>query len=96
MKQIIFAVALGVLTGCTTFRSEQTEEGADGIKRHTVVKCRSFLDSKSELSKLRTTLTDKSQGVSIGTLSQEASGTNAYSIITAVIEAAVRAAAIAK
>ena len=50
------------------------------------------MDSKSELTKLSTGQTDKSQKVSIGGISQESSGTNAVNLFEAVVGAAVRAA----
>ena len=79
-------------TGCSTFRSEQTETDAAGITHRTKVSVRSFFDSHSDLSKLRTTLTEKSQGISIGSISQDSSGTNASALIQNVVAAAVEAA----
>ena len=58
----------------------------------TVVKAATLFDSKSELAKLSSGQTDTSQKVSIGSLSQESSATNAATLIEAAVGAAVRAA----
>ena len=62
--------------------TEQT--GADGVKTRTRIV--NFWDSKSELAKFRTTQTDKSQGVSVGSYNAEATSTN----VTALAEAIAR------
>lgn len=64
--------------------------GADGktIEQVMVVKAGTLLDSKSELAKLSSGQTDKSQKVSIGALSQESSGSNALSFAESVVGAA--------
>jgi len=91
----IILAALVAATGCARFKSEVTERvGADGktIERVTVVKAGTLFDSKSELAKLSSGQTDKSQKVSIGALSQESSGSNALGFAESVVGAAVRAA----
>lgn len=81
-------------TGCARFTSTVTERTLpDGVtERVTVVKAATLFDSKSELAKLSSGQTDKSQKVSIGSLSQESSATNAVTRIESVVGAAVRAA----
>ncbi len=94
MKKLISLLALAVLLmGCASVVTEQTETDAEGYTRHTKFKARTFWDSKNELTKARTTMTDKSQGVAVSGLEQEASGTNAVNLIERVVGAAVRAAA---
>lgn len=67
--------------------------GKDGVtERVTRVSAGTLLDSKSELTKLNTGQSDKSQKVSIGSLNQESSGSNALSFAETVVGAAVRAA----
>ena len=51
-----------------------------------------LFDSKSELAKLSSGQTDKSQKVSIGSLTQESSATNAVTFAEGIVSAAVRAA----
>ena len=58
----------------------------------TLVSAGTLLDSKSEVTKLNSGQTDKSQKVSIGSLNQESSGSNAVSFAESVVGAAVRAA----
>ena len=92
---ILFVVSLAALAvGCARFSSTVTERNTpDGsTERVTKVNAGTFFDSKSELTKLNSGQTDKSQKVSIGSLSQESSGSNAVSFAESVVGAAVRAA----
>ena len=79
-----------VLCGCASVRIKQTE-ASDGT-RSTEFRARTFFDSKNELAKARTTMTDKSQGVTVAGLDQESSGTNATALVHAAVSAAVGAA----
>ena len=93
----LFPPLIGFLvltTGCARFTSTVTERTLpDGVtERVTVVKAATLFDSKSELAKLSSGQTDKSQKVSIGSLSQESSATNAVTLVESVVGAAVRAA----
>ena len=85
---------LTLATGCARFTSTVTERTLpDGVtERITFVKAATLFDSKSELAKLSSGQTDKSQKVSIGTLSQESSASNAVTLVESVVGAAVRAA----
>jgi hypothetical protein len=93
----LFPPLIGFLmltAGCARFTSTVTERTLpDGVtERVTVVKAATLFDSKSELAKLSSGQTDKSQKVSIGSLSQENSATNAVTLIESVVGATVRAA----
>jgi hypothetical protein len=91
----LWAVAAAcLLAGCSTFKSAQREETMpDGtVVRETTIKARTFFDAKSDLSKLRASTTDKTQGMTIGALGQEATGSNAASLVEGIVGAAVRAA----
>ena len=87
-------LTLALASGCARFKSTVTERTApDGtVERVTVVKAGTLFDSKSELTKLSSGQTEKSQKVSIGALNQESSGSNAVSFAESVVGAAVRAA----
>ena len=94
-NNILFAVTVVALaSGCARFKSTVTERTApDGSsERVTRVSAGTLLDSKSELSKLSSGQTEKSQKVAIGSLNQESSGSNAVSFAESVVGAAVRAA----
>src|SRR5437868_4814058 len=88
----LLSVGLLFAAGCSSVSTDQTETTADGAQRHTRVVARTFFDSKSELAKLKTTATDKTQGVAISGLSQESGSTNIISLVDTVVGAAVRAA----
>lgn len=95
LKTLILVASLLVASACARFKSEVTERvGPDGktIERVTVVKAGTLFDSKSELARLSSGQTDKSQKVSIGSLSQESSASNVVSFAESVVGAAVRAA----
>jgi hypothetical protein len=87
-------LTLGLATGCARFKSTVTERTApDGtVERVTVVKAGTLFDSKSELAKLSSGQTDKSQKVSIGSLTQESSASNALTFAESIVGAAIRAA----
>jgi hypothetical protein len=80
------------LAGCSTFTSEQTVVHPDGETVTTTIRARTFFDAKSELARLRTTQTDKTQGVTLGALGQETSGTNTVELLERVVRGAVSGA----
>jgi len=96
MKRLypLLVVLLALATGCARFNSTVTERTLpDGSnERVTIVRAVTLFDSKSELAKLSSGQTDKSQKVSIGSLNQESSGTNVANLVESVVGAAVRAA----
>jgi hypothetical protein len=84
-----------IFSGCASVRIEQSETVApdgESIERNTKFRANTFFDSKNELAKARTTMTDKTQGVAISGLEQESSGSNAVSLAEKVVEGAVRGA----
>jgi hypothetical protein len=82
-----------LLCGCSTFHSQQIERAPDGTTRTTDVTASTFFDSRSDLSKLRASTTDKSQTTSIGGLDQSSSSTNINTLLDTVISSAVQAGA---
>lgn len=82
------------LAGCATQRTTLTERvDAEGAyTKTTEIQTRTFFDSKSELARLKTSSTDKTQSVGLDGLKQEASGSNATALAEQVVSAAVRAA----
>ena len=96
MKHLLppLILLLALTPSCARFTSTVTERTLpDGVvERVTVVKATTFFDSKSGLAKLSSGQTDKSQKVSIGSLNQESSATNAVTLVESVVVAAVRAA----
>ena len=96
MKTTLLTLLLpvGLIAGCSRFSSTVTERKLqDGtVERKTHVHAGTLFDSRSELSKLTTGQTEKSQRVAVGSLNQESSATNAVSFAESVVGAAVRAA----
>lgn len=80
MKKFLILISL-CLAGCASLDTNVTET-ADGDKT-TRVKIRTFWDAKSELAKMHTTSTDKTQSVTVSGLAQESSGTNAVAAFEA-------------
>lgn len=87
----ICALALG---GCARFHSSVTERTLPNgiVERITIVRAATLFEARSELAKLSSGQTDKSQKVSIGSLNQESSATNVVTLVESVVGAAVRAA----
>jgi hypothetical protein len=86
-----FLLSWGV-TGCAQFHSYQKESKPDGSiveQRHSVT---TFLDGKSEIAKLRASTTDKTQGLTVGGISEESSSQVVETIIKAAVSAAASAA----
>jgi hypothetical protein len=81
-------------TGCASFRTEQTDESTiDGQRKiTTITKARTFFDSKSALAQLKASQTDKTQSLGVGSLAQEASGSNSVALADIVVKAAVQGA----
>lgn len=78
-------------SGCSAMRTFQQD--ADG--RITRTSALTFFDGRSELARMTTSNTDKTQSVRVSGLNQETSGTNTVELIDRVIRAAVSAAAAA-
>ena len=79
-------INIGILTGCASFSTTQTDLSYDeNLQQYreitTKVKAHTFGTSKSELAKFKATQTDKTQGASVGSLTQESNGTNAVAVL---------------
>jgi len=90
LMAIIFLPALFV--GCAMFHSVQIKTDPDGSKTESRQTITTLFDAKSEVSKLRASTTDKTQGLTLGSLSDESSGSNVVSLTESVVGAAVSAA----
>ncbi len=102
--KVILAATVGVLlwTGCARFSTTQTDISYDaktGTKIRqitTQAKAGTFYDSKSALANFKASQTDKTQSASVGSLTQESSGTNlnqlAESIISGIVQGAIKGA----
>ena len=99
MKKHLFILTVSLLglvvAGCARFHSTVTEvtDPSKGLTTKTTeVSAGTLFDANSELAKLSSGQTDKSQKIAIGSLNQESTTTNANSFAASVVEAAVRAA----
>ena len=93
MLAVLFVVGVWlVCSGCSSLVTDQVETALDGSQRKTHVRAFTLFDGRSDLTKLRTTSTDKSQGMSVAGLSQESSGSNVVNMVESVTAAAVGAA----
>jgi hypothetical protein len=87
----LFVFTLGG-TGCARFVSKQIKTEADGSRVESRQSVTTFFDAKSEIGKLRASTTDKTQGLTVGSISEESSGTNAVALVDVAVRAAVGAA----
>ena len=94
MKPIAFFLLL--LTSCARFHSEQVKIDPDGTRTESRQTVLTFWDSKSAVAKLRASTTDKTQGLTVGSLGQETSSSNVVDLVSEIVGAAVRAALTAK
>jgi len=95
MKCLVPMLVLS-LCGCARFYTTQTdvsyEKGAPSRTITTRASSVTFFDSKSSLASFKATQTDKTQTASVGSLNQEASGTNATALIESVTKGAMEGA----
>ena len=91
MKKLL-CLSLLCLAGCARFHSVQVKVDPDGTRTESHQTVMTFWDSRSAISKLRASTTDKSQGLTVGVIDQESSGTNAVNLVETIVGAAVRAA----
>ena len=90
MRIVQFVGICGLLVGCSTYVTTQSRVEFDpksGVKiaeLTTTVKSRALFDSKSELSKSTVSQSDKTQSSKVGSLVNEASGTNAVAVLNAL------------
>lgn len=89
-KLLLILIASLSLTGCAHLasRTSKTTIDANGKPELTTthINITTFFDSKSEVAKVRTSVADKTSGTSIGSLNQEASGTNANQLAASIME----------
>lgn len=79
-------------SGCARFHSVQIEVKQDGTRIETRQSVMTFWDAQSSVAKIHATTTDKTQGLTVGSISEASESTNAVDLISRVTEAAVRAA----
>lgn len=81
----VLALALG---GCARFNTTQTdlsyEDGKPQRQITTRATASTLFTSRSALANFKASQTDKTQGASVGSLTQESSGTNAVKTLEAV------------
>ncbi len=84
VKALALASALWlavVLSGCARFHSSQLEGQPDGSTRKTDIYVLTLFDAHSDLTKLRASTTEKTQGLSLAGLSESSSGTNFVEVL---------------
>jgi len=91
MKRIAMLVAALSCAGCASFTTTQTDisyEKGEVVRAITTrVTARTLIEADSELSKFKASQTDKTQGASVGALSQSAQSTNTLDGLTGLIDA---------
>jgi hypothetical protein len=92
------AVLAGFTTGCATFTTDQKDISYEAITNGTRVAsvpireirtrstARAFWDAKSALASFKASQTDKTQGMTLGGLAMESSGTNAVQVLKEIKE----------
>jgi hypothetical protein len=96
-KQTSLIIVLALLSSCARFSTIQRdisyEKGEPTREITTRATASTFFAAKSSLASWKASQTDKTQGASVGNLTQEADArTNLTAIVEAVVGAAVKAA----
>lgn len=89
---ILFFLALLPFVGCAHFSSHQLRTDADGSQVESRQSVTTFFDAKTDIAKLRASTTDKTQGLTVGSIGEETNGSNAVAIVNTAVSAAVSAA----
>jgi hypothetical protein len=81
-------LAASVMAGCARFKTTQVDErrapNGESTKISTTVAASTLWTSRSQLANFKASQTEKSQGASVGSLSQESSGTNTVRALEAI------------
>lgn len=81
-------LAVSVMAGCARFKTTQVDErrapNGESTKISTTVAASTLWTSRSQLANFKASQTEKSQGASVGSLSQESSGTNTVRALEAI------------
>lgn len=80
-----------VVNGCSSFSSEQKQTKNDGTVVESRQRIFTFWDAHSNVSKLRASTTQQTQGLTVGALNEDTSATNAVTVIEGIVGAAVKA-----
>ena len=80
MKTIVILICTIALCGCANFTTVQTDESYESGQLVRKVTTRAsactLIESKSALANFKASQTDKTQGASVGSLSQDSNATN--------------------
>jgi len=87
----ILALVYVLALGCATQENHLEEVKPDGTRRISNTKTTTFFDAKSDLTKLKTSNTDKTQSIGVTGLDQESSGSNVVNLVIRVENTAVKA-----
>jgi len=92
----LISAALFLSPGCARFSTRQSDTSYENGQPVRTITTRAtsttFFDSQSALAKFKAIQTDKSQSASVGSLNQEASGTNAALLVESVTKGAIEGA----
>jgi hypothetical protein len=105
MKKLLLTFPLiAVAAGCARFSTTQTDYSYGPVTNNAIVtyaptrkittrvKAWTAFDSSSQLSQFKASQTDKTQGASVGSLSQSSTSTNVANIVNAAVSGAVQGA----
>ena len=86
--KITIPLLMLALVGCARFKTTQIDErkapNGESTKISTTVEASTLFTSRSQLANFKATQTEKSQGASVGSITQESSGTNAVRALEAL------------
>lgn len=83
MKTIPLLLLL-ILTGCSSLHNHQVEIAPDGSRTENDLYITQFFDSSQKFKNLRSSMTDKTKGLTLGGYEGEASSTNTTALFQAI------------
>jgi len=91
LKIVVVGICLSLVTGCSTLTATVTDTRSDGSVRRNEVTVTSFLDSKTQLTKFRTSNADKADSVAIGAMAQESTSEALQAVAQGVAAGVIKA-----
>jgi hypothetical protein len=91
LRVVVFVFLPALFFGCARFHSVQVKTEADGSRTESRQSVTTFFDAKTEIARLRASTTDKTQGLTVGSIAEESSGSNVVSLVHEAVDAAVSA-----
>ncbi len=86
LKSTYLCLLLIAVAGCAHTKITTTEVNDGGVEKKTTLSAWAFFDSGNAMNKAAAKVGDKTSGITVGSISQEASGTNVTALVGVAAE----------